>query len=500
MQPPSPAAAALGGVIMDDETASDLELDAVFERIDRNLTASGRAALYALMRSTPMDIEEHERRQEKARFYRERPELRERARALLRKAGREEGKNAEAEPFAFTDPRLTKFAPLISVWVAFSLVSIALPLVFGPGAFLFIIMPVAIVNLTVFALTTTTVMIHAASLYHIGLMVGLCERLSRLSGAEGSEEIARLAALRPKLRRITRTTAILRPVSSFGTDIAEFFVMYVKIFLLGELYAYTRSAETLRNLDAELRELYATVGALDAYCSLALLSGEEGAPIRAIVKAGGGRIEAVDVVHPLLAGCVPVSLAAGRGIVLTGTNMSGKSTFLRTLGINQALATNLGLAFAASFETDLFFVMGSIRSEDDRAAGKSRYLAEAERLLGIFRSIRSGGLPVLALIDEILNGTNSEDRIAASIAILSGSAGRGSIVVAATHDLEIAYALKGAYDPYYFSERIEDGRLVFDYALREGVVDRKNALRLLRLIGFGDEILGPERDTTGPVL
>ncbi len=194
--------------------------------------------------------------------------------------------------------------------------------------------------------------------------------------------------------------------------------------------------------------------------------------------------------HPLVDSCVPVSFAFDRGVILTGTNMSGKSTFLRTLGINQVLATNLGLAYADHFETDLFFVSSSIRSGDDRAAGKSRYLAEAERLLSIIGAVRAADPPVLALIDEILNGTNSKDRIAASIAIVKGAAGKDSIVVAATHDLEIAEALRGAYAPYFFSERIDEGRLVFDYALREGIVDRKNALRLLRLIGFGDDILG----------
>jgi len=170
--------------------------------------------------------------------------------------------------------------------------------------------------------------------------------------------------------------------------------------------------------------------------------------------------------------------------------MSGKSTFLRTLGINRIFATNLGLAWAESFETDLYFVMSSIRGEDDRAAGKSRYLVEAERLLLIVESIKSADPLVLALIDEILNGTNSQDRIAASISILRRAAGKGSIVVAATHDLDIASSLRESYDPRYFCERIEGERLVFDYTLRDGIVDRKNALSLLKLIGFGEDLIG----------
>jgi DNA mismatch repair ATPase MutS len=268
-------------------------------------------------------------------------------------------------------------------------------------------------------------------------------------------------------------------------------LMYVKVFLLGELSAYLAAAEALRDKGEEIRELRIAVGALDAWCALAILAAEEGGPSPASCSEGRGRVDAKALRHPLVSGCVPNDLALSRGMVLTGTNMSGKSTFLRALGINQVLATGLGLAYAESFETDLFLAQSSIVSEDDRAAGKSRYLAEAERLLLIYSSIRSGGRPILALVDEVLNGTNSEDRIAASVAILRGAAGRGSILVAATHDREIARELRDDHDCGFFMERVEEGGLVFDYKLKEGIVEGKNALRILAMLGFDEALLDP---------
>ena len=477
---------------IDDQTAADLELDEVFAGLDLTYTTPGQSALYALMRSTPMGRAEYASRHDRIRFYRDRPALSDALRKHLRKAGKQTIGDAAHELFDFPDLGLAKYRLLIAAWVYLTLASFVAPVFFGSAAFLFVVMPIALLNLFVYIKTTGRISVHSPSFHYIGLMTSLSGRIRKLRGFEESEELARLASLYPKIKRVSGPATFLKPVTSFGGDIIDMGLMYIKIFMLGELYNYLKAASIIRDAGNELRSMYETVGCLDAMCSLAALGKEADAPIAARVAFGENRIAALEARHPLVEACVPVSFSFDRGVILTGTNMSGKSTFLRTLGINQILATNLGIAYAASFETDLYFVSSSIRSEDDRASGKSRYLAEAERLLEIIAAIRAAAPPVLALIDEILNGTNSQDRISASIAILKGAAGLGSIVVAATHDIEIASALQGVYSPYYFSERIEDARLVFDFALREGIVDRKNAIRLLRLIGFGDDILGEE--------
>jgi hypothetical protein len=480
-----------GVCIVDDETTADLELDEVFARLDRTLTTPGQSVLYALLRMTPTDNAGHEGRADRLGFYRERPGMVAVIRKLLSKVGLQASGDAAHEVFAFPDLGMAAYRPWIAVWIALTLASYFSPVFLGLRGLLYCIMPMALINLAIYAKTTARIEVHAGSLYYIGNMAALCGRVAKARNLGESEEAGRLAAHYRSLKAVISPAFFLRPVSSFGGDIGESLLLYIKIFALGELYCYLKAATMLRDKGEELRSLYKEVGAIDAWCAMAVLSREPGGPIPARVLSGSRRIAAQELRHPLVEGCVPVGFTFARGVILTGTNMSGKSTFLRSLGIAQVLATNLCITYAKSFETDLFFVVSSIRSEDDRSAGRSRYLAEAERLLGIVGSIRAGEPPLLALIDEILNGTNSQDRIVASIAILRGVAGKGSIIVAATHDLEIADSLRGDYDPRFFSERIEDGRLVFDYGLREGMVDRKNALRILRLIGFGDDILGP---------
>jgi Mismatch repair ATPase (MutS family) len=490
------AGARPGTKLVDDQSAGDLELDEVFRLLDRTITTPGQALLYAAMRSTPLGIEEWERRLQRISFYREKSELRLVIRRLLGKVGREPTDEAAGRLFSdFTDFGLSRRKGLLTAWIGLTLLSFASPLFLGATAFLFIVMPIGLVNFIIYTKTSGLISSQAAAIHYIGLMAAFCGRSRRIAGAEGSVELRRLSELYPAVKAVKGPASFLRTGSSFGGDISDLFLGILKVFLLWELHSYLKAVSLLRGKGRELRELYETLGSLDAFCSLAELSEDEGGlSLSPRILPGSRRIVAHNAIHPLVEDCVPTSFAFDRGVVLTGTNMSGKSTFLRTLGINQLLATCLCLAYAEDFETDLFFVASSIRSEDDRAAGKSRYLAEAERLLSISKAVGGGEPPLVALIDEILNGTNSQDRIAASIAILRGAAGRGSIVVAATHDLEIAQALASDYAPYYFSERIEEGHLVFDYALREGIVDRKNALRLLRLIGFGDEVLGIASD------
>jgi DNA mismatch repair ATPase MutS len=303
-----------------------------------------------------------------------------------------------------------------------------------------------------------------------------------------------------------------RASANVGGDIIDAILEYLRIFFLQELSAYFKVYQVFEGHREAIEGLYESIGLIDA--SIALLDcledGELGA-VRAELSDGAVGFSAEALVHPLVEGCVPNSVSFSRGAILTGTNMAGKSTFLRAIGISQACATSLGLAFAAGWEGGFLLVMSSMSCEDDLERHKSRYFVEAERMMAILRASASGlapgqpagltpkptacltpapGRPVLALVDEILVGTNSEDRIFASIRMLRRIAGTSSLAIAATHDLPIAEALGAEYDCLHFSERIEGEELVFDYLVKPGVVDRRNALDILGLLGFDEEILG----------
>lgn len=210
------------------------------------------------------------------------------------------------------------------------------------------------------------------------------------------------------------------------------------------------------------------------------------------IAPGGATFHAEGLGHPLLpeGACVPNDVHLGgdgpRLLLLSGSNMSGKSTLLRAVGTNAALALAGAPVRARRLRLSPLAVAASVRVRDSLLDGESRFYAEIKRLREVMR-LADGPLPVLFLLDEILHGTNSHDRRQGAEGILRGLLDRGAVGIATTHDLaltEVAAALGGAAANAHFGDELRDGRLRFDYRLRPGVVRHSNALALMRAVGL----------------
>jgi DNA mismatch repair ATPase MutS len=194
------------------------------------------------------------------------------------------------------------------------------------------------------------------------------------------------------------------------------------------------------------------------------------------------------VVHPLIDRAVPNALEVDRSVLVTGSNMSGKTTFIRALGVNAILAQTLGTVLATRWAAPWFRVRSSIGRSDDVQSGKSYYLAEVESIGALVSAARDGAQH-LFLIDEIFRGTNTTERIAAGQAVLAWLDDGDNMVVVATHDLELLDALTDRYAVYHFRERVEQDALLFDYVIRPGVSSTRNAIALLRLMQFPEPLV-----------
>ncbi len=175
-----------------------------------------------------------------------------------------------------------------------------------------------------------------------------------------------------------------------------------------------------------------------------------------------------------------------RVFVVSGSNMSGKSTLLRTVGINAVLAMLGAPVRAKTLRMSLLAIGTSIRVMDSLKEGTSRFYAEITRLKQVV-TLADGSVPVLFLLDELLHGTNSQDRRIGAEAIIKGLIHRGAIGLLTTHDLALAHiedALASRIANVHFIDHIENGRITFDYHLRQGVVRKSNALELMRSIGL----------------
>ena len=234
------------------------------------------------------------------------------------------------------------------------------------------------------------------------------------------------------------------------------------------------------------------VGALEALSALAMFAYEHPAdPFPALV-ANGPLFSAEGLGHPLLPEtvAVPNDVRLGgddpRLIVVSGSNMSGKSTLLRSVGVNTVLAFAGGPVRAARLTVSPLVIGATLRIDDSLQAGHSRFYTEILRLRAIV-DVARGPVPLLFLLDEILHGTNSHDRRIGAEAIVHALVDAGAIGLVTTHDLALTALpaqLGGAGTNMHFQDRIDNGRMVFDYRMRPGIVEHSNALALMRAVGL----------------
>jgi len=242
---------------------------------------------------------------------------------------------------------------------------------------------------------------------------------------------------------------------------------------------------------AAVPEWLATVGEIEALCALAGFAYEHPEhPFPEIVD-GGALFESEGLGHPLLPAsrCVRNDLRLGaelRVLVVSGSNMSGKSTLLRSVGTNALLALAGAPVCAHRLRLSPLTLGASIRIQDSLETGSSRFYAEITRLRHLVERA-SEGVPLLFLLDEILAGTNSHDRRIGAEAVVRGFVERGAIGLVTTHDLALARisdALAPRAANVHFEDQLRDGRMFFDFRLRPGVVQKSNALALMRAVGL----------------
>jgi DNA mismatch repair ATPase MutS len=172
--------------------------------------------------------------------------------------------------------------------------------------------------------------------------------------------------------------------------------------------------------------------------------------------------------------------------MISGSNMSGKSTWLRTIGVNLVLASAGAPVRAWKFRMTPVRIGASIRTTDSLLEGVSRFYAEIQRL-GAIVKLAGEGTPLVFLLDEVLSGTNSHDRRIGASCVALSLVQRGALGLMTTHDLALTRIVEELEPPgqnFHFEDKLHDGRMSFDYRLRPGIVEKSNALELMRSVGL----------------
>jgi hypothetical protein len=308
-----------------------------------------------------------------------------------------------------------------------------------------------------------------------------CPKLAALQGALRRNGIAPSVAI----RRLGRVVELLKSRRNpFGKLLALFTFWSAQLVFAAERWQ--------RRFGPAIRGWLAALGEFEALTALSGFAYEHPGDVFPEFVAAGPLFDAEGLAHPLLpmSKAVRNDLKLGDGlqlVILSGPNMAGKSTFIRSIGVNAVLAQCGAPVRALRLRLSPLTVAASICVLDSLAGGMSRFYAEIHRVK-LISDLARGPEPVLFLLDELLSGTNSHDRLAGTELIVRSLVDQNAIGIVSTHDLALAgipQTLGKRAVNCHFEDKLEDGQLSFDYRLKPGVVRTSNALELMRSIGLG---------------
>ena len=266
------------------------------------------------------------------------------------------------------------------------------------------------------------------------------------------------------------------------------FEIFKTLFLLEPilLFGVLKKLNTKRT---EIENVYKFVGHIDMLISIASLRNGLDTFCLPSISKSDKKIVADEVSHPLIYNCKTNSIQIlDKSILLTGSNMSGKTSFIRAIGLNIITGLTINTCFAKSISFPLTRIFSAIRISDDLMQNKSYYFEEVLTIKEMILESNSKTNNIF-LLDEIFKGTNTVERISAGKAVLSSLAKENNIVLVSTHDIELADMLHEEYDLYHFSEIVENDKIDFDYKLKEGKLKNRNAIRILEINAYPKELI-----------
>lgn len=477
---------------VDEVTWNDLSMDDIFTRINQCDTSAGEEILYYWLHRGQLADEEYmklERRIEAAGREKERLEI---ERELM-KMGKGRGAYFipvymdSLEEYGMRSPWLYQVLQILFF------AAVAAVLIFHNRTTALVFWTVFFVNLVLYGILK---MRYEVEFQMIGTAVGMLRHGKNLL------KKGQVAALYPelkenleKLEKVTRRISLLQGMQagSFMGDAQGIFLDYLLGITMWQVVTYNKVIRSLSRNEETYMAVYRAIGELDMAISIA--SYRHSVPWYCIPEfSSEKKIEMEALYHPLLEHPVENSLSLERGCIITGSNASGKSTFIKAAALSAILGQTIHTCTARQMRMPKLQVITSMAVKDDLEAGESYFIREIRYLKRILDSLTEEKITFCA-IDEILRGTNTGERIRASSAILKYLSRKNCIALVASHDKELTEILAGEYENYHFSEEIGEEDIYFSYKIQKGPATSQNGIKLLEFAGFPDVIIKNAKET-----
>lgn len=479
---------------IDDVTWNDLEMNHVFRRLNNCNSFVGEQILFSTLHGLPKDNLKREILERKIRFFASDQKEREGVQLLLCGLGKDAGSyylpNFIANLDEYRINGIWKYRLMQSLLV----LSVLPAIILQNTNLLFIAGSIFLANIVIYAVGKIKYEVHLSTLNSILGVVNTGNRIAdtrKFAYEDKFNDLKKEAVLFKSLsHRVSRIQRKKEAILS--GDITGLIYDYLIGGTLRDFIKYDQIISLLKNSRREFMELFKKIGEIDM--AIAIASFRESLPLFCTPTfREEHELQLEELYHPLIDEPVCNTVDIDKSCIITGSNASGKSTFIKAVAINIILAQNIHTCMAKKMNLPYARIITSMAVRDDLMSGESYYIKEIKYLKRIIQNLSEERL-VICAIDEILRGTNTEERIAASASILGYLGKKNSIAIVASHDIELTQILKNTYDNYHFREKIQEKDIVFDYKIYDGATTSKNAIKLLEYVGFPDEIIAEARN------
>lgn len=465
---------------LDDETWKDLNLDELFEVMNRAITPIGSQILYDMLKHPRTSHDELNKREKLIDLFANDTTLRRDIQISLLGLAKVPAKHLAYSLWS-SIPEKPKYSfvfyllSALSVW--FAVLSVIGMIHWGFAILIYI------TNLIVYRFYEKKLSEFVVSFQFLSELIGKSHKIASLLPNE-------LIDIKDELKNELRhAKSISKKVYSLQLDASNNPIVAIyNSYTLAPITGFISAIDSLKKNVKSLQRIFEIVGYLDALIAVASYRKQFPNFCNPTFNTSKN-LSVTNIAHPLVVNPVSNDFTFDtKCLLITGSNMSGKSTFLKTLGINAILAQTFNMCFAEKYEAPFLRVISSIERSDDLINGKSYYMSEVESILRIVNSSKTEDVN-LFLIDEIFRGTNSIERTAASIEVLRFLHNQKDFVIVATHDLQLTDILSASYQNFHFRETMTDAGLSFDYKLHPDKSNSKNAIALLKYVGYPESII-----------
>lgn len=472
---------------IDNITWHDLEMDEIFKKMNHTYSSAGEEYLYHLLRTPINDQEELKKREAIISFFRNNPKERTAWQYLFARIGRT-GKYSIHDYLNYLDnlgdrSNSTHYLAIIGFIASLILITIS------PGTGVLALFLIIIYNIISYYRIKKDIEPYITSFAYIFRILDCVKFMEKQRIPILDAQINEVIQCKNAFRKFKFGSYLLMSPARLnsGGNPLEAILDYIRICFHLDLIKFNQMLIEVRKHSEKIDRILTIMGYIEAMIAIGAWRVNIAYCIPEFTD--NTEIRGSNIYHPLLTEPVKNDLKVVNSILLTGSNASGKSTFLKTVAINAILAQSINTCTAESYRTQMYNVATSMSLKDDIIAGDSYYMVEIKSMKRLIELSKKSENPVLVLVDEVLRGTNTVERIAASTQILRSLNNKNSTCLAATHDIELTYLLANEYDNYHFEEKFNDNDIYFPYKILKGPATTRNAIKLLEVMGYDKKLV-----------